>query len=133
MSIRKYKIKKFFKKLWRKIEPFVNELIAYSFVILTFEVGYYLFEVRHHFIGAFYLDDKFRNAIYINKQVVLIGAISLFVFHALTLLFIEFLIRGLKGSSVYIEIKRSRKVEPNSLSPEPQEIDKTDEIKSSKT
>jgi hypothetical protein len=118
-------MKKFFNNLWREIEPSANELIAYSFVILAFEVV-------HQFIDGF-LKDEFKEDIELIKQIVLISTLSLFAFHAIATLFIRVIVRIIEETgNEYAKISRSRKTEENLLNPEPLEFNQAAEVRKSK-
>lgn len=122
MNKRKNKIKRFFNNLWHIIEPLVNELIVYSFVILAFEI------IRR-FIDV-YLDDKVRETVGTIKQIVLTGTLSLFAFHALISLLVV-IVAQINDEIIryWVKIKRINKNKPDLLSSKLLDFDEANEVK----
>lgn len=108
-------LRKFLRDRWL-IEPFINESIAYSFVVLAFEI------IRR-FIEGFLHIAEFNNALLIIREFLFICTAGLLGFHAIALLFIR-VFRSLSEEWMMGDLERSSVEEKaKCLNPEPANFD----------
>lgn len=101
------KIKNFFSHLWYELEPIVKELIVYSIIIL-------LVAIVTNFISP-YLEDKFKEAVDKIKWVLIVGALSLFAFHTIIIIFIRTIVGIIEEAKEgYDKVKKSKNDEDSS-------------------
>jgi hypothetical protein len=111
----------YFGRLWLLIEPFVNELIASSFVILAFEL------VRR--ITVPFIDPQSVETTEVIRKFVLISTLGAFAFHTVTLILLRGLLAILReGKQGYQELREREKIK-NQLNSKPNNFDDADDIK----
>ncbi len=88
--------------LWLGIEPFIFDLIVYSFVILAFEIVHHSFQI---IFPALY--EKLKHIIEWSRLILITTMIVLFVGHAINSLIFNFFVKNgwFKIKRIYMGIK----------------------------